>query len=261
MPEAVSLIARNLRSVMSGYSRSTPKGELADYPGVAIVSSGIDYSVFNATVFSEAVPHTEMTRFIEMAAGFYKARKVGWSCWFSSDLLESGSYRHLARLLETRGLQFVADHQGMVAERLKPVSRKLPAVDVRPVTDEAGRRDFVHVCAHGFGLPGRVAEQIYGGGTYWSARFQGWVAYANGGPVAIGATEPTGDVIGVYSVATMSAFQGRGYGESITRHAVEQTRKRIGATRTILQATPAGMRMYRRMGYEPCGRFVVFATP
>lgn len=246
---------------MSGYSRSTPRGEVAQYPGVAIVSSGIDYSVFNATVFSDALAHTEIVRFVELARGFYKARKVGWSCWFCSDLLEPGSYLHLARLLEKRGLHFVADHQGMVADRLKPTSRRLPAADVRPVTNEAGRRDFVHVCAHGFGLPGPVAQDIYGGGPYWSARFQGWVAYANNAPVAIGATESTGDVIGVYSVATMAEFQGRGYGESITRHAVEQTRVKTGSTRTLLQATAAGTRLYRRMGYEPCGRFVVFATP
>jgi len=59
-----------------------------------------------------------------------------------------------------------------------------------------------------------------------------------------------GGVLGVYNVATVPGHQHKGYAEAVMRHALEDAARRHGIERTILQSTPAGHRLYERMGYR-----------
>ena len=69
-----------------------------------------------------------------------------------------------------------------------------------------------------------------------------------------------GGAIGVYNVATMPDQQRRGYGEAVMRYAVSEAQKEHGIERTILQSTPAGLRLYERMGYRKITRVSVYAS-
>jgi ribosomal protein S18 acetylase RimI-like enzyme len=69
----------------------------------------------------------------------------------------------------------------------------------------------------------------------------GWVGYVNSQPVTTAVTCVDGEAIGVYSVATVREHRGRGYGETITRFAIDAA-------------------LYRRMGYRPVGRFAVYVA-
>jgi ribosomal protein S18 acetylase RimI-like enzyme len=88
----------------------------------------------------------------------------------------------------------------------------------------------------------------------------GWVGYVRGTPVTTAVTCVDSEAIGVYSVATLREFRGRGYGEATTRFAVDAARHISGLERSILQSTPSGFAMYRRMGYRPMGRFAVYVA-
>jgi ribosomal protein S18 acetylase RimI-like enzyme len=67
-------------------------------------------------------------------------------------------------------------------------------------------------------------------------------------------------VAGVYNVATIPPHQRRGYGELVMRHALEEMRREHGVERTILQSTPAGYRLYERMGYRPVTTVAVYSS-
>jgi ribosomal protein S18 acetylase RimI-like enzyme len=69
-----------------------------------------------------------------------------------------------------------------------------------------------------------------------------------------------GHAIGVYNVATIPQHQQRGYGEAIMRHALEQAYDEHGLERSILQSTPAGARLYHRMGYQTVAKIAVYAS-
>jgi ribosomal protein S18 acetylase RimI-like enzyme len=69
-----------------------------------------------------------------------------------------------------------------------------------------------------------------------------------------------GGAIGVYSVATLPAFQRRGFAEALMRRAIAGARAETGIETTVLQSTPAGMPLYRALGYRPVTRFQVYAT-
>jgi len=69
-----------------------------------------------------------------------------------------------------------------------------------------------------------------------------------------------GDVAGVYNVATLPGHQRRGYGEAVMRHAIADARREHGIEQTILQSTPAGLRLYERMGFHTVTRVSVYST-
>lgn len=64
----------------------------------------------------------------------------------------------------------------------------------------------------------------------------------------------TGDVIGLYSVATLPDYRRLGYAEAIMRQVIEQA----GVPRTVLQSTRSGLSLYERMGYRMVTNFNVY---
>jgi len=44
------------------------------------------------------------------------------------------------------------------------------------------------------------------------------------------------------------------------RRAIEDAQREHGVTRTILQSTPAGLRLYERMGFRTITRVSVYST-
>lgn len=255
-----AIIARNLRAAMSAYARSTRQGAALEMGAAGAYHSGLDYAVFNATVLSEAVTMNELARMLGQAQGFYRQARAKWSCWLDEAMVETPSGLDVARLLESLGLRWIAEHEGMIASSIRPARRNLVSVETRPVADSQSRSDFVRVCSQVFLLPDLTAQEIYGSPEYWDGHMRGWVGYDHDQPVSIAVTAVAGDSIGLYSVATLPGYRRRGFGESITRHALQQATDSSGLERSILQSTPAGRSLYRRMGYQSRTRISVWAS-
>ncbi|MEZ5400409.1 MAG: GNAT family N-acetyltransferase [Bryobacteraceae bacterium] len=252
-------ITESLRRAMSAYARSTERGLIEERPGMTLVSSGIDYPVFNAAIITGAGDAIDFSAKLARAAEFYVRRRVGWSCWYCEESA-GGTRAEIARVLKRAGLRRVAEHQAMAAESLLPTRRRLPAIESRPVSTASTRLDFVFICTRVFGLPGTVAAQVYGSEPFWQGSFRAWVGYREGRPVCAAASESAPEGVGVYSVATIPELRGQGYGEAITRLAIERGAPAAGTGRAMLQATRAGARLYLRMGFEASGKIAVYAT-
>ena len=126
--------------------------------------------------------------------------------------------------------------------------------------EAGGTRDAF--CAIGsvcFHVPISWFAEVFDGKSVWE-RFAGYVGYAGGEPVSTTAVIHSGDVLGVYNVATLPAYQRRGYGEALMRHALADAQKRHGTRRVILQSTPVGLRLYERMGFRTVTRVSVYAS-
>lgn len=258
----IGTIAQNLKMAMSNYGRSTGLGEVTELAGAVLVSSGVNYAVFNAAVIFEDLREQpgRISSLLDEAARFYQSRHLRWSCWVCDELLAPPDRSQLPRHMGALGLDWIAEHQGMFAEDLAPPARPLPYLEMRGVGDASSRLDFVQVSAQVFGLPGRIAQDIYGSEQFWNGGLTAWVGYAGNRPVTTAATATAAGVVGVYSVATVFDHQRRGFAETITRHALEEASKAAGTRRTILQSSAAGRRLYRKMGYRPQGRFLVYAS-
>ena len=79
-----------------------------------------------------------------------------------------------------------------------------------------------------------------------------FIASVSGVAVGVSAAYCHGSVAGIYCVGTLEEARGRGVGSAVTFAAME-TSAQTGMTRAILQASPLGGPVYKRLGFRPVG--------
>jgi ribosomal protein S18 acetylase RimI-like enzyme len=90
--------------------------------------------------------------------------------------------------------------------------------------------------------------------------FVSYVAYFDGEPVSTASVVNGGGAIGVYNVATLPGFQRSGFGEAVMRHALAEALREYGRRPIVLQSTPAGLRLYERMGFRTITKVAVYSS-
>lgn len=261
MPTDAAILSDNLREAMCFFGRARTDGEIHSMPPLTVISSGVEYGVFNAAVLCDGLDSDiePLSRQMDASAGFYDRKKLPWSFWACDGLI--GDMRSPVRkLLDRHSLRHITTAPGMIAEKLKPPMHLLPALDVREVRDTSTRNAFSYVTAVSFDIPFSICEAVYGSGLGWGESLRGWVGYIDGTPVSTTATITTGRVIGLYSVGTLPGFQRRGCAESLMREAIQTTRRTAPADCIVLQSTRAGQRLYERLGFKVVTSFHVFLS-
>lgn len=254
------LIERNLRLSMECYAQATGVGEVRHMPGVMIASAGTDSAVFNVALLTDPVPPepVELDRRIMLAKVFFGARGLRWSFWVCQDLLAPPLRRRASELFGKRRLRYSSECPGMVAERIEPATRSLPAVEFRRVSDAESRLNFCQITSLTFGLAFETATQIYNTERAWQTDLVGYIGYVDGKPVATAATVSAEGAVGVYSVATLPDHRGKGIAEQLVRHVLDKAKAATGIERSVLQSSTDGQSLYRRMGYRPVTRFEIY---
>ena len=156
------------------------------------------------------------------------------------------------------GMSLIAQPPGMLAEELNPPRRPPCAMDIQRVHDTVTRIDFAHLSSVIFSLPYETSRHIYGSQQLWQKPMTGWVGYVDGRAVSIVTVVIGGGALGVYSVGTVPEFQGRGYAETMIRHALAEARQASATGLTVLQSTAQGLNLYSRMGYRVVTKFGVY---
>ncbi len=260
--EAARTITENLNEAMRFFGRARHNGEVQDYPGVSIVYCGLDYAAFNAAVLSDPIRggDADLTARITTPARHFRERRLRWSYWYCDDYVGKPLLRRARSLLERQGLAELTTAPGMIAEELTPPCRDLPVIEVKPVTDAAGRAAFAHVTSATFDVPWPVCREIYGSELAWLGSFRGYIGSVNGIAVTTTAVVAVAGVAGIYSVGTLPAYRGRGYAEALMRRVLQEVERETGIRRTALQSTRSGYSLYTRLGYRPVTSYTVFMT-
>ena len=254
-------VEENLRQSFRALAFDRPAGDIREIAGISIASSGAQFQMFNAAFLSGPVGSVdEMERRIVAAQVHFRARGLGWSFWLCEDLLGPSVRRKAGKLMESAGLSQTVRLPGMSAEHLLPPRRELPPIEIRRVADESTRLAFCDIGCICFHVPIHWFREIFLRSRLWDGDFTGYVAYADGAPVAVAATVVAAGAIGVYNVATLPAHRRRGYGEAVMRYAIDRARERSGFDRTILQATDYGLPLYVSMGYRTVTSVDVYAS-
>jgi GNAT superfamily N-acetyltransferase len=216
--------------------------------------------MFNAAFLSEPVASpAELTRRILVPAVHFQARGLEWAYWVAEDLMAPAARRRSRQVFERHGLRHSVDLPGMVADRIEPPVHPLPLIEVRRVRQGPTREDFCSIGSVCFHVPLAWFREVFDSASVWEG-FAGYVGYVDGEPVSTTAIVLGGGVIGVYNVATLPARQRHGYGEAVMRHAVSEALREHGGRQVILQSTPAGYRLYQRMGFREVTRVAVYST-
>ena len=253
-------VADNLRESFRVVAASRGGGEVRELPGVSIASAGVTFQMFNAAFLSGPVAtEPDLEQRILLAMAHFNVRGLEWSYWVCEDWLGARARRRSRQILERLGLRHSVDLPGMLAERIAPPAKPLPAVTVRRVGDMATRDAFCAIGSLCFHVPIPWFREVFDSQTVWE-KFAAYVGYREEDPVSTAAVVAGGGAIGVYNVATMPDRQRHGYGEAVMRHALSEAQREHGLERSILQSTPAGYRLYERMGYRTVTRVSVYAS-
>jgi GNAT superfamily N-acetyltransferase len=258
MKGAVEIIDANLRAAMRFFGYATGKGAIVEYPGVVAIDSGLSYGVFNL-VFLTA-PCQDLASAITAPMRHFQGRSRRWSFWLCEDLLDHAARRTARKTFNSQGFRSLSHPPGMLAERVAPPLHALPPIEYRRVSTRETRRDFFQISAVCFDIPPHIARTVYETDSAWSGDYRGYVAYDAGRPVATVAIVPAAEALGVYSLGTLPEHRRLGYGEALLRAALADVSRETGFSRTVLQSTDAGLRLYRSMGYREVTRYAVYLS-
>jgi GNAT superfamily N-acetyltransferase len=162
--------------------------------------------------------------------------------------------------LRRAGFEPVGETPAMVLIDPRPPPASASGLEVVPVAGPEDLADFQRTSFLGFGLPERagalfLTEQLLAlpGVTLYLGR-------VDGEPVCTSALVQTGEVAGIYWVATLPDFRGRGLGAAITWAAVQGGVDR-GCRVASLQASAMGAPVYIRMGFDTPTHYVKYQQP
>jgi ribosomal protein S18 acetylase RimI-like enzyme len=253
-------VAGNLRESFRVIAASRRAGEVRELHGVSIASAGSTFQMFNAAFLSAQVASAaDLTQRILLPTMHFDSRGLEWAYWVCEDLMDTPARRRSRQTFERHGLRHSVSLPGMVAERMLPPERRLPEIEIRRVCDPATREAFCAIGSLCFHVPLAWFCEVFDGDGVWE-NFAGYVGYDGGEPVSTTAIVIGCGAVGVYNVATVPGFRRRGLGEAVMRHAVADAQRRHGLERVILQSTPAGYKLYERMGFRTITRVAVYAT-
>lgn len=252
--------AANLAASLAFY------GPVEQRPGVNLIRSRVAYPVFNIALLDAAVVDPfhpavcDLDRRLDVAGEYYGRLNCEWSIWVCEHLLGPQTSRRLMKICEAHGLRCIAESPGMETEEFPAPRRALPALEYRLVSDRETRADFSRLVTCCFHIPAEVAAAIYEHGEPWCAPLDIWLGYRDGEAVTSAAVISAAGGLGIYSVATLPAQRGHGYAEAVMRHAVAAKRAAGAAGPLVLQSSPAGLELYRKLGFRRVTRYFVFAT-
>jgi GNAT superfamily N-acetyltransferase len=252
-------VAENLRQSFRTLAEGRPGAEVVELAGVSIASLGVAFQMFNAAFLSEPVEtEAELESRLRAAAGYFNSRGLPWAFWICEDWLAAPVRRKLSRACQTYGLRLSAEMPGMATGRLRPPTRTLPGMEVRPVEPGTALNDFRALGSTCFHVPIAWFSEVFDELVAERGAFRCWVGYREGSPVATAATVLSERALGIYNVATAPEHRKHGYAEAITRFAIDQALAEDPARRLVLQSTSQGHRLYDRMGFYPVTRVLVY---
>ncbi len=154
------------------------------------------------------------------------------------------------------GFAPVLSMTGMEAEDLAPPRRPPAKVEIIRVADDVGARDLAALNAAAYKMPMELFECI-STSAFWPADCYAYVGYVDGKPVSSSAALPVDNTVYIALVATAPSEQGKGYAETVMRHAVVQGQTAMRVKRTTLHATDMGRPIYSAMGYASGPRMLL----
>jgi GNAT superfamily N-acetyltransferase len=131
-----------------------------------------------------------------------------------------------------------------------------PGLEIRTVSDDQALRSWARIVTTGlFQRPESAAEPFARvmSPAVSAGRATLYLATRAGRPAASSTLYVTGEVAGIYHVATLPDLRNRGIGRSITAAAALRARE-LGCRTAILQATQLGRPVYERLGFVELSR-------
>jgi ribosomal protein S18 acetylase RimI-like enzyme len=249
----------NLHGHVAFLQRRLPGMRVDEPEGLMVVDSGLPDDTFNKIVASRLLG-ADVDRRIDKALAHFRRADRPFSWWVGP----CSRPLDLEGRLERRGLRPAEREVGMILDLEDMPEALVVATDasIRRVSTPGELRDFGGLLAGLSDPPNRNVIELFERASdvlhEEDCPMRLFVAYIDGRPAAVSELFLGGGLAGIHMVATASAFRRRGLGMSVTWAALDEGR-RCGMTVGSLQAVEQAQRVYERLGFRPCGRFVEYS--
>jgi GNAT superfamily N-acetyltransferase len=255
--ELLHLADSNLAEFCREQARWLPPFKVEERPHALFVASGTRFPAGAPNCVFPLDPRAaSAAQLLDDARSYFGALGRGFSVYAPTHLGPD-----IAQACDAMQWPRLSDAPGMVlTERVEPPD--LPAgVEHRAVGTAREAEDFIEVCAAAYesiGLPNSVARKLLSQHSRWARPYiHAEVAYEAERPVGIAMLLFSHGIAGVYWVGTLSEARGRGHATRLMR-SVSNRAFELGARCVILQATPFGEPVYRKLGYREFTRYPWF---
>ena len=175
-------------------------------------------------------------------------------------LARSGETPAVDEAARELGLTAAERIPGMVANAGDLIGPATPELDVIRVETADGFAQALALAAEGFELPADLLAPLYMLEVTGLDGFDVYVGRVAGRDVTTAVSYLIDGDVGIFNVATPSAYRGRGYGAAITAHAVLEGFA-AGADLAYLQSSAIGESVYRRLGFREVVTYMLLTRP
>ena len=218
------------------------RGEYVERSAVAIACCGVPAEAFNWGFLKP--PYDGVADTAAAVRAWFAERKLPFRVSFrAADAAQCGP------ALEAAGWRRGPDPTPGMTLPLPAVRVPAPSgLVIEAVETTAQLLAFREAAFEGFGYPPAAARLFLGERLLGLPNVRGYVGRVDGAVVSTSLLVTTGEVAGIYWVATREGHRGRGYGEALTWAAAVGGAER-GCRLASLQASSMGRPVYARMGF------------
>jgi ribosomal protein S18 acetylase RimI-like enzyme len=213
-------------------------------PGVISLISGLPMATLNG-VFTDAA-HPDVTDIDRAAAGI-AGLTLPWSMQFRGEP-DPAAGRVAARYGLTARTTSPLMLYRPASDRQAPWAREPAAAAVR-VADGQDRTDYAAALAAGFEAPPEVMAPFSSPEAFALPGAVPYLAREDGQVAAVGFGVFADGMVGIFNIATLPAYRGRGYGRAVSSRIVADGIAR-GAGLAYLQSSDDGYPLYQSMGFR-----------
>ncbi|WP_425447411.1 GNAT family N-acetyltransferase [Dethiothermospora halolimnae] len=241
---------KNLAASIRHRINNSEKGKLYETESYMIYTIGVDNKdghINGVLCFDQCGEDV-----IRKADEFFKPINRDYVFW----IRDHGDNK-LERILKDKGYKAKREpgSAGMIIkEKINAVS--IPkGFEIKRVTNSKEVKDFALVTKKSFEKPDIVTEAMFSSDDILiSPNTRAFVIYEDNRPVSAVTMTLSQEVAGIYWVGTIEEARGKGLGSYITQVSTNKAFD-LGTKAVVLQASEAGERVYKKLGYETITRY------
>ncbi|OSX96978.1 hypothetical protein S3E15_00609 [Bacillus mycoides] len=224
------------------------------------VDCGLPADTFNIiTLLNSNV--TEGIEKLYKEVEYYNQKKFPMSVWFWDDKQEQTIKSELIKL----GLKEAEKNIAMVAE-LKTIHPRINmpvGFTIQKASSSGQIKKFGETLANLFDTleEGKNVQAYYNqisSLSLWNSdNMKLYLGLYKGEVVSVGSLVCTKDSVGIYDIATKEEMRGQGFGSTMFNFLLQEA-EQLKNTYCVLQASPDGINIYKKSGFQVVGQMTVF---